>query len=151
VGSARPDADKQRHKLFGIGAVALAAAALVLGFTATGGPSTQRGIQADVQRVRDLHHIAEAIRNTVLNGRPQIPSTLSQVPAAGGYSPRITDPETDVQYDYRPLSEITYELCATFVYDNREDARQRRSRFWVHGGGRQCFQLNAKEPTPSEY
>lgn len=151
VGAAKPNTDERRHKLFGAGAIAAVAAAVLLGFIATGGPSIQRGIQADVQRVRDLHHIAEAVRNAVLNGRMQIPPTLSAVPAAGGFSPRIIDPETGVQYDYRPLSDVAYELCATFAYDNREDARQRRSRFWVHDGGRQCFQLNAKEPTPSEY
>ncbi len=149
VGGARPETDKNRHKLFGIGAAATVIAAVVLGFTATGGPSTQRGIQADVQRVRDLHSIAESIRNSVLAGAP-IPPTLSQV-AVGNYTPRMTDPETGAQYDYRQISDVAYELCAMFAYDNREEAQHRRNNFWVHGSGRQCFQLNAKQPTPPEY
>jgi hypothetical protein len=151
VGAVKPEADDRRRKLFGLGAIACVAGAILLGLTATGGPSVQRGIQADVQRVRDLHHIAEVIRNSVLNGQAQIPPTLDQVPPAGGYTPRINDPETGVPYEYRPMSNGAYELCATFAHDNRQDAAQRRSRYWIHAAGRQCFQLNAKQLTPSEY
>jgi hypothetical protein len=151
VGTVNMESDPRRRKIFSASAVATVAVALLLGFTATGGPSTQRGIQADVQRVRDLHHIAETIRNAVLNGPASIPKSLDQVPAAGGYTPRITDPESGAMYEYVPRSEVAYELCATFAHDNREGAQQRRNRFWVHSLGRQCFQLNAKQPTPSEF
>lgn len=149
------EAAPRRRKIFGTAAIAAVVAAIVLGFTATGGPSTQRAAQADVQRVRDLHHIAEAIRNSVLNGRAALPERLDQVPAAGGYNPRITDPETGAAYEYRKIpsagSTTAYELCATFAFDNKGEAQQRRSTFWVHTAGRQCFPLDAKNPTPSEY
>jgi hypothetical protein len=143
--------DRRRRRIFAMAATGAVCGAVILGFTATGGPSNQRAILADVQRVRDLHYIAEAIRNAVVNSQAALPESLDQIPATGGSSPRISDPQTGTPYEYRQVSGDGYELCATFAHDNREAAPQRRSRFWLHPAGRQCFQLNAKQLTPPEY
>jgi hypothetical protein len=147
VGAPQVETEPRRRRIFGSAAIAAVVTGIILGFTATGGPSTQRAAQADVQRVRDLNRIAETVRNAVLSGGASIPAALDHVPATRDYN----DPETGAQYEYRPISTTAYELCATFALDNRSDARQRRSTFWLHTAGRQCFQLDAKTPIPPEY
>jgi hypothetical protein len=132
--------EPRRHKLFGFAAIGAVLAAVILGFTAMGGPSTQRAVQADVQRVRGLYEIAEAIRS-----RGNLPESLDQVPF------RSNDPETGARYEYRPLSSASYELCATFASDNRLEAPTQRSTFWLHGPGRRCFQFDVKMTIPPAY
>jgi hypothetical protein len=132
--------EPRRHKLFGLAATAAVLIAVTLGFTAMGGPSSQRAVQADAQRTRHLHQIAEAIRD-----RGTLPESLDQVPF------RSTDPETGARYEYRPLSNASYELCATFASDNRLEAPTRRSTFWLHGPGRRCFQFDVKMTVPQPY
>jgi Domain of unknown function (DUF5671) len=149
VGTPRAEADARRRKTFSVAAMASVAVALILGFTATGGPSAQRAIQADLQRTRDLHHIAEAVRAAILQGSGTFPATLQQVPRAGGFNPRITDPETNAEYEYIPGSGTAYQLCAVFAHDSHGEIQRGRDRFWAHGTGRQCFQLDAKTPTPA--
>jgi hypothetical protein len=148
VGPPRSDAGGRR-KAFGIAAITGVVVGLLLGFTATGGPSAQRAMQADLQRIRDLHHIAEAVRAAVLQGSSTLPPTLQQVPRAGGSNPRITDPETNTEYEYTPGAGTAYQLCAIFAHDSQDEIQQGRDRFWGHGTGRQCFQLDARTPTPA--
>jgi hypothetical protein len=150
VGAPKPETELRRRKLFGVVATGFAAVTVLLGFLVTGGPSSQRGVQADMQRVRDLHQIAEAIKNFTRSGAASVPANLAEMPASAGYISQLNDPVTGAAYEYRRISDTEYELCAVFAHDDRDAAVRRRTPFWAHARGRHCFQVSTKQTTPPQ-
>ena len=63
-----------------------------------------------------------------------------------GADPRVhvstVDPGSAEPYEYRPLDEDTYELCASFDGESPAPRRRTPAGFWSHGVGRQCFELS---------
>jgi hypothetical protein len=114
-----------RPRNFAAAAAALVLTGLIGGFSMLGPPSVQRQLEADRRRVEHLREIAG-----MLQGRPELPQTLSELPATRA------DPVSGQPYEYRKISDTRYELCA--VFQSADD----RARFWSHGAGRRCFALD---------
>jgi len=109
---------------------------LALGFRQAGSPGLQRLANADAARIEDLNAISQAVsRHYAAYGK--LPQSLAEL-GGNGLGLRLSEPDTSTAYDYRPLDERRFELCATFATDNRAEVR-RPARRRVHGAGRQCF------------
>jgi hypothetical protein len=51
---------------------------------------------------------------------------------------------TEEPYSYRAIDDASrYELCAVFEADG--ESPEFSDRFWAHGVGRQCFELDAQK------
>ena len=125
-----------RNQVFAACATIAVVIGLALGFREAGSPALQRLANADQARVEDLNAISRAVgRHHAAYGK--LPQGLAEL---GGTSPllRLSDPDTGVLYDYRPLDEHRFELCAIFSTNTRTEAlRSPRGR--PHNAGRQCF------------
>ena len=139
----KPVTDDARWKRT-IAAIALAAAGatVVLGFTLTGRPAEERARRLDNRRVDDLQRIAEAV-NTYETRHKRLPSTLQELSGEPGMR-LAQDPEGSA-YEYKVTGAEAFELCATFQRESTAQSR-RAGGFWAHGPGRQCFQMQTREP-----
>ena len=126
-------------------------AAVVVGFFLAGSPTSRRAERLDDIRVSHLQIIHSAI-NSHWGIEGRLPETLEALQSPDYYTQSIRDPATDAIYEYRPLTEGRYELCANFQTDSAErqdNPRQPFSeQFWNHGVGRQCYLLEAKVADP---
>jgi hypothetical protein len=125
-------------------------AAIVTGFWLLGSPGQQRLISLDNKRLEDLSGIASAISNQNINvgegeARP-LPETL---PTTLPTSSSLTDPVSNQPYEYRRLTDSTYELCATFATaSSGQDDRSWLAQSWPHPAGRHCFKLDKSGTQP---
>lgn len=55
------------------------------------------------------------------------------------------DPGTMEVYEYRPLDDRRFELCAAFERETGQSPAAFAAGFWSHGAGRRCFQLMVRE------
>ena len=152
---ARVLAASRMHRAFGMGATALAVAAVVLGLVVVGSPFAERARKLDERRVGDLRGIAREIDRLCLgpsDARPDgppiqlvrpLPASLAAL-AAGAIDnrPEIVDPETRAPYEYRVTGKSSYELCASFMQLRDEDEDPR----WDHAAGRHCWTLDVLKP-----
>lgn len=143
-------------KLFVWIVVALVIGVVVYGIVLSGSPAKQRSLQFDQTRVSDLQQISFAVdeyweRNT------QLPESLEDLrDQRYTYVRSATDPRTGELYEYRMVSEKSYELCAVFEKDSAEQQEQYPKPFseqlWEHGIGHTCFSIEAHklqtEPMP---
>ena len=111
-----------------------------------GTPTSQRRLEADRQRVQDLVAIAEAVREwsttNTAHSIKGLPANLNVLFGHGVNSTHTADIETKVPYEFRALSDSTYELCANFS-EPSEAELDARSNAWHHGKGHTCFTLAA--------
>jgi hypothetical protein len=119
----------------------------VFGFLRLGSPATSRLIEADFQRASDLTRIASQV-HSYWTGKQRLPAALSELPAVI----RAADPIGGKPYEYRPLANSTYQVCAEFATDSRAEARSsaaypRNGRFADHPAGRHCFSVDAAVPS----
>ena len=136
--------------------------AVVYGFTLVGSPAGQRLIQFDERRVSNLQQITFAIDSYWVRNKT-LPDNLEDLQDIRYFLESIQDPKTGEPYEYRILSDITYELCATFETDSnamvnsRGIAKPFSQQIWEHGIGRTCFDREVRklevprgisEPTP---
>jgi hypothetical protein len=129
--------ERKRGIGFGAAAAAVVIAAFCVGLGVVGPPSEQRHIEADRTRARDLRTIAYAVKNSYSQSA-KIPGTLT-----GLNIRRLTDPETNAAYEYRPTAGTSFEVCATFNANLTSEAA-----FWNHTAGRNCFVLDANLQIP---
>ena len=149
---------KKTNTLFLIAAIVLVVAVLVTGFILLGSPSKQRSIALDARRVQDLQTLANQIneysRQHALELRAS--STSSTSPASlqdiVSYTTKygsklvMSDPISNIPYEYRKTGERDYELCAEFATDSK-DSNTRNNYYpspyggtlWEHPAGRHCF------------
>lgn len=144
---------EKESKLYAAGATAIAVAALVLGFAHSASPSEVRQLRLDEQQVYDLQDMQWRIEDhyRVAGSLPEDIDMLYlgiEVPEA---------PEERDSYSYAPLSETTYELCATFALSSDRDneaaktpaleAPTMRNPYnnWDHGAGKTCFERKVFE------
>lgn len=138
-----------RNRLFGAAAAGIVLLSLAAGFFQVGTPGDQRKIAEDRRRISDFVTIASLIHSSWSRTTPKesfaLPKSIDQVPTlSSGFANRPEDPVTHQEYEYRPGSGTTYQLCATFATDNRNDTSVSLS--WKHPAGHHCFSLDAKEP-----
>ena len=133
-------------------AVALVAASLIGAFFVVGSPKTARLRNYDRTRVMDLQSIQWQIVN-FWQQKERLPVALEELadPLSGFVLPR--DPETDAGYDYQPLAQFSFELCARFSAERKDDSSAMAGRvpkpaepfgeetfaYWNHGIGTTCF------------
>ena len=137
---------RRRDILAASGTLLVILVVLVLGFLRLGSPWSQREINADLRRARDLSGITIDIHRRASG----LPARLEEVGRASGAS--LKDPVTGAPYEYHPKGGRAYELCATFSgegltlaeWDSREG--EPMGRFQKHPGGRYCYQLDASQP-----
>lgn len=124
------------------------------GFVLAGSPFQARLKRFDDRRIHDLQQIEQAIRRLVVEiedgkrhlKRP-LPSDLSEVAifvADEEYRARLNlqDPQTGKPYTYTATGEATFELCAEFALESRQQQPD-----WTHPAGRHCFSRDMLEGT----
>jgi hypothetical protein len=131
-----------RARLAGTVVTVAVAAAVVAGIYVLGSPSEERSRRLDGRRVQDLAGISRAV-DLYWTRESRFPASLDQLRADTGAGITLVDPLTGAPYDYRPLEDGQYELCASFEGDSADTDRL-DSGFWTHRAGRQCFQREAR-------
>jgi hypothetical protein len=124
-----------RDRIFAVAATTAVLIGLALGFHGAGSPGLQRLANMDQVRIEDLNLVSQAVRRHYA-AFGTLPATLANL--GNAFDLRLNDPETRMVYEYRPLDERRFQLCAVFSTDNRTEA-QRSPRDRAHGAGRQCF------------
>src|SRR3989344_5706682 len=143
-------------RVFAGAVVAAIVLAVGYGLFLVGTPAQQRLITFDDRRVSDLQQITFAI-DSYWERNKKLPDTLENLQDPRYYLQSITDPKTGAPYEYRSVSDASYELCAVFETDSkmRQDPRAVPKPFseqiWEHGIGRACFTLEVRASvTPLE-
>ncbi len=140
-------ANERQSKQYGLGAVVVVIASLILGFMHTETPSQVREMRLDQTQITDLqdmqNRIEEAYRVT-----GKLPLTLTEV-YLGSEVP--TAPENRATYTYASQQANTFELCADFAYPSSRSEQAQYSQpaydgaliknpyNWDHKGGTWCF------------
>ncbi len=134
-----------RHRIFTAAVAAAVVAAIVAGLVVLGPPAEQRRQRLDRQRVDDLNAVAREI-DLYWATNARLPAKLGELD--DGYPARgRSDPTTALEYEYRLIEGKDFELCAVFESESRSAPPywSARNRIWVHGRGRQCFQLTVEK------
>lgn len=132
----------------------LVAASVIAGFFIVGTPAQQRAMRFDEQRLSDLQVLQSQIVNYWVQ-KTNLPADLKLLEdSISGYLvPQ--DPETKTPYEYRMLTPLSFELCATFktsTKDSGSNLKGSRSVYiaplpagsfqqnWNHESVRTCFE-----------
>lgn len=139
--------------IFAIIACLMVIASLVVGFSVMGSPITQRNIRFDQQKVSDLQNIQWQVVNNWQQKR-MVPENLSDLDdSISGFVAPI-DPQTNMSYEYRKTSNLSFELCAQFNLEGKDQYQNGRMPTyavevdslaggpgsWDHSAGRYCYQ-----------
>jgi hypothetical protein len=116
---------------------------IILGFRVLGSPGTRRLVQADVHTVRTLAELAQRIKQKWSNSGHVLPANLDEFADS-----EKKDPVHYRPFVYHPGSNSKFELCTTFVTDNRELQEQPPDAHWAHPKGDYCFPLDASQQVP---
>lgn len=136
-----------RPKLFASIAGLIVIASIVGGFFIMGSPMTQRLLRFDQQKVSDLQTIQWQVVN-YWQQKQSLPTSLDQLrDPISGFIPPI-DPQSGLAYEYKPLSNLSFELCASFNLEGGANGRMSSipqplgaEQFnWQHESGRTCFE-----------
>ncbi len=123
---------------------------LLCGLLVTGSPNRARRTSFDTARERHLVNVSYEI-DRYWQQFESLPTDLEALERTRGFSPSIRDPETETLYAYRIVSGEVYELCADFTAASYPADRapayrlQGRSKFWEHGAGRTCFEIEVRD------
>lgn len=132
-----------RNSLAGIGATIAVIVAVTLGFLNLGRPAQEREVHQDVRTVQAVDTLAEQIEDSWRIFHQTLPKNLDHFSASA-----TQDPTTHAPFDYHPKTTTAYEICATFLTDDRSTAAQSQTPFWVHPKGSYCFQFDASVRVP---
>lgn len=137
----------KNRAMVGALATVLVVGLVVAGLMAVGSPGTARKFKADQERrnrVSQLHYVLSA----QVRQEGALPESLEVVEdevlrqIGYGSDPR-EDPETGELFEYRKISDRSYEVCATF-HASSNDARAREFGSYpgdrTHSAGRNCFE-----------
>lgn len=121
------------------------------GIVLTGTPGQQRALQFDQRRVSDLQQISYSI-DSYWQNNGKLPASFDDLKNQQYYYIQsVTDPKTEVAYEYRAMVDRSYELCATFETDSSQNARRLKTQVpyseqsWDHAIGRVCFKREVQE------
>ena len=125
--------------------IAVVAAAAIIGVILLDSPAQERLRRLDERRVDELHQLAYGV-DIYWTREGHLPASLAELSEEERIVRDLADPATGQPYEYRVLGDKTFELCAVFTRDSGTDGRNFPDRsFWLHGPGRQCFQLKAQD------
>ncbi len=135
----------QSAKLARWTAIILVTVIIIGAFFISGSPFRARLEKLDQQRVNDLQNIQSQIIY-YWQKKGTIPASLNELTdSISGYNAPL-DPETNATYEYRGLSNLVFELCATFSattpknqtgYQAPTPAQTNDN--WQHDSSRVCF------------
>ena len=147
------DVSRSTFQIFGWVVLVLILIAIILGFTTTGAPSTQRMRGLDNTRAENLSTLAGCISNYAANHKA-LPVSLDELERSTDYAycANLKDPETGESYDYRiitpeeqkKVNEGTFELCADFALETTEKTMARdpysygMNKWAIHPAGKSC-------------
>jgi hypothetical protein len=131
-----------RHLAAGF-AIVLVIAGVAGGLMILGPPSEERINRFDRRRVEDLQRIEEAV-NVYRTRYGRLPTSLEELAREAGIGINARDPGTMDAYEYRPLDDRKFELCA--VFERESEQAPFAGAFWSHGAGRRCFQPTLRDP-----
>lgn len=127
-------------RLFFIGSLVLVVAAFVSALFFVESPKTARNRRLDQNLMNNISNI-ESATNNFLEQKKRLPENLEELKNNDRNYLRDTnlvDPETKKPIEYKKTSEKSFELCANFRMDNREEddyyANNKR-----HEAGYQCI------------
>ena len=148
--------NNKKSIIFAGTAIGLVTASLVVGFLVMGSPSQQRLTGFDFQKLSDLQNIQYQI---VYRWQREagLPNSLSDLDDSISGFVAPTDVQTGKSYEYKKISELSFELCADFNLDSNENFNRaiavplpaenikgtygpNEADNWRHGSGRVCFQ-----------
>lgn len=137
----------KNRAMVGALATVLVVGLVVAGLVAVGSPGTARKFKADQERrnrISQLHFVLSA----QVREEGTLPESLDAIEdevvrqIGYGSDPR-EDPETGELFEYRKISDRSYEVCATF-HASSNDARAREFGSYpgdrTHSSGRNCFE-----------
>jgi len=138
------------RKIWRIASTLIVIGSIVLGFAVTGSPFTQRAIRYDEQRISDLQNIDSQIRS-YYQMKNVLPNTLSDISNSNTYNTLPDDPETNRPYEYTKLTNTTYNVCATFNTDSKQEINVPSGmpyygQTWSHPAGHYCFSESINPP-----
>jgi hypothetical protein len=117
---------------------------IVWGFSVLGSPRTQQLLKYDQQKVSDLQNINSQITN-YYSSKGILPSSLTEM-ANGNYYIAKVDSQTQKPYEYKTISNTTYNLCADFNKSSDDQNGTVPSMYqyggsvtWTHPAGYYCF------------
>lgn len=137
----------QQRKIWLIISSLIVVISIVLGFTITGSPRTQRLMRYDNQKVADLQNIQNQVI-TYWQSKSKLPESLSDITDSLSYEILPVDPQTNASYTYNKKDTLTFELCADFNKALTVGTEPRVSNAmkygidnekWSHAEGYQCF------------
>lgn len=100
-------------RLCAIGSSCALLLAVICGFVVVGTPGEQRAMRMDEQRVYDLQSIQSQTLDYWIKKQTLPESTNLLVDSFSGYQVPV-DPSTKQAYEYRVLSDLSFEVCAVF-------------------------------------
>jgi len=125
-------------------AVTVAIGAIGAGLVIVGSPGQARERRLDERRVRDLESVTRAV-NAYWTRNGRLPAVLGELLQSPATDSDRRDPLTSQPYAYTVIGGKTYELCADFQMDSREESNSYVGRFWSHPAGHHCFRLDAED------
>ncbi len=120
-------------------ALVLVLGAIISGFAILGSPRTQKLYRYDEQKISGLTDIKYSIEN-YYSQKGVLPTTITEA-AAEGYGVVLVDSQTNLPYEYEKIDEKSYNLCAVF----NKETKNENSQFvggemsWNHPAGHYCF------------
>ena len=117
-------------------------AAIGLGLYAIGPPVDERARRLDERRVRALQALTRSI-DEYWNVPRRLPESLAELKRDPRVASDTTDPVTGEEYEYRTVTERSYQLCAKFA--RQIGATAFEPPIWAHPAGRHCFDLEVHE------
>ncbi|MFA5751050.1 MAG: DUF5671 domain-containing protein [Candidatus Paceibacterota bacterium] len=157
---------KRSGIIFSVVSIVFVIVAVSFSFMIMGSPKTQRAYRLDDRRVNDLQNIQYQVIN-YWQQKEELPETLNdlQNPLTGYSLPIDPEFEKGRNYEYRPIDDLSFELCAEFTlsmpkgwrennyggmepfYDNGKDTSVAYPAYsggmnesWDHEKGRTCYQ-----------
>jgi hypothetical protein len=137
------------------GSIVLVILVLAWGFYTMGSPSSQRAKRFDLERVSALQGIQYQV-SSYWQDNQKLPASLDMLNDSLDARGIARDPETNQAYEYQPVSNTSFKLCATFSLagNNSYTTPVGAEDNWQHQAGHTCFarsinpELYPPTPTP---
>lgn len=119
---------------------AAAVAAIVAGIVLIASPAEQRLLRLDMRRIEDLADLSRRI-DSFRDEYERLPAALDELAKSPGVAVP-SDPVTGAPYEYEPVDDRRFRLCATFDAPTPEEPPPYfgYGGEWPHDRGRHCFE-----------
>ncbi len=133
------------HRKFWTGfASVLVVGSIIWGFAVIGSPRTQRLYKYDDAKVGDLINISSAVES-YYGLQNVLPKSLGDLSSINYYIVQ-SDSQTGQSYEYIATGKTTYQLCAVFNKNSKDQANRTTVPYggssWSHPAGRHCFNMS---------